>query len=187
MTRVEPFTRRSGCAARPDLGGLVHGDLGAALEAVEDAQGRELRQRQGMDSGGRGDLELLQGFGVQAGSLDRSAGTCGHGVDPLQPGVAGGDACKPGRTFVGEAVQDVGLVQHVPVPFLLLRSALEVGIAGVVRGEPLGRKELGLIEDGHGGIYGADELNKLSFERDSDGDGGFSRHSVHHTEWRLGY
>ena len=98
-----------------------------------------------------------------------------------------GDAGKPGGTLVGEAVQDVGLVQHVPVPLLLLRSAFEVRIAGVVRGEPLGREEVGLIEDGHGGIYGADALNQLSFERDGDCDGGFSRHSVHHTEWRLGY
>ena len=103
-------------------------------------------------------------------------------------GVAAGDARQSGRAFVGEAVQDLGPVQHVPVAFLLLRCALEAGIACVIGREAFRRKELGFVENCYGRIYGADQLYMLGFEGYSDGDGKFiSRHSVHHTEWRLGY
>ncbi|BCW48794.1 hypothetical protein StoSoilB13_11360 [Arthrobacter sp. StoSoilB13] len=106
----------------------------------------------------------------------------------MKVGIALGNPGKAGRAFVGEAVQDLSLVEHGPVAFFLLRRPLEVRVSAVVGRVALGWKEVGFVQNGYGRIYGADTLHMLSFERYSDRDGKFiSRHSVHHTEWRLGY
>ena len=55
---------------------------------------------------------------------------------------------------------------------LLRGSAFEVRIPGVVGRKTLGRKQVRLIENGYGGVYGADALHQLCFERDGDRDGG---------------
>jgi hypothetical protein len=63
----------------------------------------------------------------------------------------------------------------------------------MVRRETFRGKKVGFVQDSHSGIYGADPLHKLSFERNGDRDDGFrSRHvfiilnSVKNTEHRTG-
>ena len=166
----------------PEPGGLVLGQFRAALEAVEDAEGGELGERQGVDTGGGGDLELLQRRGVQPRGLDGTAGPGRHGVDPLEAGVAAGDPGQARGALIREPVQDLGLVEHVPVALLLLRGPAEGGVAGSGLQESVPAAGVRVVEDGNGRIYGADAFHKLGFERDGDRDGGFSRHGVHHTE-----
>ena len=109
-------------------------------------------------------------------------------MNPLKVGIAPGYPGKAGRAFVREAVQNLGPVEHGPIAFLLFRGSLEIRVPAVVGRESLRRKEVWFVQDSYGRIYGANTLHMLNFERYSDRDGKFiSRHSVHHTEWRLGY